>query len=320
MESDVRTLSLSFGTHAVLASLSRVGAKGIDVLDLALLDETPVDPTTGDSSLFEAQLSRVLQSLKGSPTHLRLCLPTHSAHYGSIPYVEAASGTILTDLVDLERRHLDHSLKDVQCRCVAYKEEPEHAKHMLTAWYDGRWSSVVHDVAVSHQLTFAGLRTSLESAYAAFRYNYPEFHDESVALVEVTDHAVSLGVMEAAELVQFQSVNCEADKESLDTILNVLNEVLSSRSDSIATVCCYGDGLKAQTLKDVRQSIGYRVGNIERLNAFRLCVSEMDSAHRHFAQRMAHRFALCIGNAIDLPIPGSVELVGASQNEDLLQS
>ncbi len=312
MDLNQRTLSISCTSESLLCTLSHYGSKGIEILDIALIEEAVDFSNSSSDEALRTQLQSLLQSLQGGATKVVVCLAPAALHYSCIPLVDLHEREKLQELLSLEVLQFapQKSLQDF--RALALPLSSGQTQQMLM---------ILSETAVEQRLLQAlaecghshcEFRIAAQSAYASFAYNYPEKREQTVALVSVDDTELCIGLYSAGDLVFFHTCQLPSAADAAEELCIVLEELLTDRVAKIDTLALYGDHLSPSLIRNIRAGLDERVTEVERLNAFRMCATSMDDAHRQFAGRYAQRFALCVGNVLAPQSPSTTLALDSS--------
>ncbi len=308
MESAHRTLSISCTSNSVVSTLSQYGPKGIEILDIGELDEPLAISSPNhisDNAKLSAQLLGLAESSRTRADRLHLSLPSSSVHYRILPGLHTAGSEVLSELLELEMMHAREiaGMVSLSARLVPlhYSDLPENGVHegqTLVLISDAEVEFCVRELAATMGYAEVQIRSSFECAEQSFRYNYPEKRNQNVALVSIDEHELTVGLYGEGRLNYLHNVDAVASAECAETLCTVLDEMLEQRVPELHTVALYGFDISPLLIRRLKAGLDSRVREVERLNAFRMCQSAMDDAHRKYAALYAHRYAVCVGNAL----------------------
>jgi hypothetical protein len=132
-------------------------------------------------------------------------------------------------------------------------------------------------------------------AISALTYNYPEIAGSNTAIISFSLNSNWLMVCSENKPAYFSKLCESSNIFNFDNIKSELEKAEELLSSKVKYLFLSGESLTPEIINDFKKSLSNKFNVINRLNAFRMLTTKLDSDHREYCNRMAHVFPSCIG-------------------------
>ncbi|MFP4528444.1 MAG: hypothetical protein ACLFQX_07835 [Candidatus Kapaibacterium sp.] len=247
-----------------------------------------------------AELQEILGQISEPPDRLSVTIPAEIVYVSQFPGRQGMKPQELRQLVGLEIRQAypgmnyedfvtniypmraGKSGKDMMMAVIISKEIIKSCEKLLET--TGRH---IDNIEISHM-----------NAHTAFLYNYPDRHDQNVALLGIQENFIDVSVLEKSHPVYYNLLSVNNMDQLSEMLEEEFNRIRENYVDQIDTAFFFGASLTKELYLQMWETamlIGFEAG---RLNAFRMMSTKLDERARDYCVHTSHIYPPSIGGAL----------------------
>jgi hypothetical protein len=246
------------------------------------------------------ELNEILSSLGETPDRLSVTIPAEIVYVSQFPGDHSMKKKELQELIGLEIRQAYPGMNDQDFVTNIYPlKSGKSGKDMMMAVIISKEILKSCDkILKSVDQKISVIEISHLNSHTAFLYNYPERHDQTVALLGIQENFIDVSIIQNKHPVYYNLLSVSDFDQLGDILEEEFNRIRENHVDEIDTAFFFGISLTKELYLQMWETamlIGFEAG---RLNAFRMMHTTLDQRDREYCTRTSHIYPPCIGGAL----------------------
>ena len=299
------TLSIVFNEDSVLCALFEPHAKGWQLSDLTVLSGWyDVFLDDFEETLVGSKLVSYVESIASRVKDVRIVLPPSAVLTRYVPYLPADSQKQITELLELEimQSAPETSVSSYRASFYPMRNAGNHGPVMLAVLNRKSVENTIRRIFLKRGIMDCMFVVRHVCSHSAFLYSFPESAASTTILVNADVSQCDVYVLQKRVTAYFNIIpytDAQVAPEAISQeILGSILPVLVSVPEEKPSVMLCGDAITPSLMNEISKRLENRVQSVQRLQAFRMCITTLDEQHRMFASKWAHRFAANVGSIL----------------------